>query len=121
MRWMPCSCGKGLSKNCGFGHKLTEAFLVSKNHDKKFRPQLSLIPGITQIPQEHRDESLRVKASTIKSQASSIDDRSKNNADVNGKYSEASSKDLEKEIFKLQSVILNLNERLATLEEKASV
>ena len=113
--------GKVYQKTVDSVANLQKLFLFRKTTTKKFRPQLSLIPGITQIPQEHRDESLRVKASTIKSQASSIDDRSKSNADVNGKYSEASSKDLEKEIFKLQSVILNLNERLATLEEKASV
>jgi hypothetical protein len=62
-----------------------------------------------------------MNALPIKSQASSSDDGSKNNADANGKYPKASSKNLEKEIFKLQSVILNLNERLATLEDKSRV
>ena len=113
--------GKVYQKTVDSVANLQKLFLFRKTTTKKFRPQLSLIPGITQIPQENRDESLRMNALPIKSQASSSDDGSKNNADANGKYPKASSKNLEKEIFKLQSVILNLNERLATLEEKASV
>ena len=74
--------GKVYQKTVDSVANLQKLFLFRKTTTKKFRPQLSLIPGITQIPQENRDESLRTNALPIKSQASSSDDGSKNNADA---------------------------------------
>ena len=115
------SVGKVYKKTVESVTNLQKLFLFRKTTTKKFRPQLCLIPGVTQIPQENVDERLRANSLPSKSGPTISDDDSKNNDDVNVKYSEASSKDLHKEIFKLQSVILNLNERLSTLEEKSKV
>ena len=119
MQWVPCFCGgKVYKKTVDSVTNLQKLFLFRKTTTKKFRPQLCLIPGVTQIPQENVDERLRANSLPSKSEPTTSDDDSKNNDDINVKYSEGSSKDLHKEIFKLQSVILNLNRKVVYTRRK---
>ena len=100
---------------------LKKLFLFRKTMTTKFRAQLSLIPGVKQIPsnntkQNTKSENLNAnnRQQNIRKNYSNTSHLEQNdivnsNGGILGKP--------EEEIYKLQSVILNLNERLSKLEQ----
>ena len=97
---------------------LRKLFLFRKSMTTKFRPQLNLIPGIKQIPNNDNNNNNENVNNNMHSSSSNNSNNilQKNNMNEDKKMS----KKWEEEIFKLQSVILNLNERLSTLEQGRS-
>ena len=97
---------------------LRKLFLFRKSMTTKFRPQLNLIPGIKQIPNNDNNNNNENVNNNMHSSNSNNSNNilQKNNMNEDKKMS----KKWEEEIFKLQSVILNLNERLSTLEQERS-
>ena len=100
---------------------LKKLFLFRKTMTTKFRPQLSLIPNVKQIPSNNTEQNTKNENLNGNYRQQNIRNTDSNTSHL-GRHNIVNSNGgivgkSEEEIYKLQSVILNLNERLSKLEQ----